>query len=521
MALVLTGKVVTFDPARRVLDDGVVYVSDDGLIAAVQPRSEQAPSGFSSAKRVETGGVIYPGLIDLHNHIAYNTLPLWQAPSVPYAHHDSWTGEDDYGETVTWPARELQQAAAEALIKYVEVKALIGGTTAIQGAPRTTRPVQGWLIRLVDTQRFGGGGDLIRAATIQKRPDQLQLEAQKMRDGSVLIYHVAEGKAGEKVPLDEFGDLDNSGCLQSRLVGVHATALKAADFERWRKTIATSETGQRATVAWSPFSNLWLYDETTDVRAARRKKLRIALGSDWGPSGTKHVLGELKLADILNKRRFGGGEFSDLELCELVTLNPGEALGRAWGDRLGRLQPNAEADLVVVAPHRPDVYRNLIEATEKHVQLVVVRGKAFYGTQALMKAAGATGTNAIRVAGESRRVLVKMAGNKDAKLTWRGVLDELERVRANPEQAWKDSANALASWGGPLDAPDAPLAIFGDMPEGDLGVLGATGEIPPGLKIPPLDSLEHDDDFFAALKGTAAQRPASAADLNELERYYT
>jgi 5-methylthioadenosine/S-adenosylhomocysteine deaminase len=521
MALVVTGTIVTFDPARRVLDDGAVYVGDDGVIAAVQARTAPPPNGFAAARRVETRGVVYPGLIDLHSHIAYNTLPLWKAPRVPYAHHDSWTREDDYGETITWPARVLQQAAAEALIKYVEVKALIGGTTAIQGAPRTTRPVEGWLIRLVDTQRFGGGGDLIRAATIQKRPDQLQVEAQKMRDGSVLIYHVAEGKAGQKVPLAEFTDLDNSGCLQSRLVGVHATALKSADYEKWRKAVATAEPGQRATVAWSPFSNFWLYDETTDVRAARSKKLRIALGSDWAPSGTKHVLGELKLADVINQRRFDGEEFTDVELCELVTVNPGDALGRAWGERLGRLQPNAEADLVVVAPHQPDVYRNLIEATEKHVQLVVVRGKAFYGTQALMRAAGSTGTNAIRIAGESRRVLVRMAGSKDAKLTWKGVLTKLESVRANPEKAWKDSVNALASWGGPLDAPDAPLAIFGDMPEGDLGLLGATGEIPPGLTIPPLDPLEHDDAFFDALESTAAQRPASAAELNELRRYYT
>ena len=39
-----------------------------------------------------------PGLIDLHNHLAYNTLPLWVEPSqqTPFKHHDSWTRADTY-----------------------------------------------------------------------------------------------------------------------------------------------------------------------------------------------------------------------------------------------------------------------------------------------------------------------------------------------------------------------------------------------------------------------------------------
>ena len=39
--------------------------------------SATAPAGFGHARRVRTGGLITPGLIDLHNHLAYNTLPLW------------------------------------------------------------------------------------------------------------------------------------------------------------------------------------------------------------------------------------------------------------------------------------------------------------------------------------------------------------------------------------------------------------------------------------------------------------
>jgi 5-methylthioadenosine/S-adenosylhomocysteine deaminase len=61
---------------------GAVYVDDHGLIAAVTPLDAE-PAGFAGAPRVAAGGVIYPGLIDLHNHLLYNTLPLWTEPTRP------------------------------------------------------------------------------------------------------------------------------------------------------------------------------------------------------------------------------------------------------------------------------------------------------------------------------------------------------------------------------------------------------------------------------------------------------
>jgi cytosine/adenosine deaminase-related metal-dependent hydrolase len=69
--VVLTGRVVTFDEDQPELDDGAVYIGADELIAAVQPRTAPPPAGFDGARTVRTGGVIYPGLIDLHGHIAY------------------------------------------------------------------------------------------------------------------------------------------------------------------------------------------------------------------------------------------------------------------------------------------------------------------------------------------------------------------------------------------------------------------------------------------------------------------
>jgi 5-methylthioadenosine/S-adenosylhomocysteine deaminase len=66
MALVIEGEVATMDPARPVVPSGRIYIDDQGRIAAVHGAVEPAPAGFDAAPRVRTGGVVYPGLIDLH-----------------------------------------------------------------------------------------------------------------------------------------------------------------------------------------------------------------------------------------------------------------------------------------------------------------------------------------------------------------------------------------------------------------------------------------------------------------------
>jgi len=75
----LTGRVVTMSDSFAVLPRGTIYI-DNGSIVAVQPADQPAPSDFVTVPAVETGGTIYPGLIELHNHLSYNALQLWQVP---------------------------------------------------------------------------------------------------------------------------------------------------------------------------------------------------------------------------------------------------------------------------------------------------------------------------------------------------------------------------------------------------------------------------------------------------------
>jgi len=125
----LAGRVVTMDDAFTVRLDGIVYI-DQGGIVAVNDRGQPAPVGFDGVPVVETGGTLLPGLIELHNHLSYNALPLWSPVPKRFEHRDQWSSHKDYRPMISGPMTVIgeyrgstgQPALLPALVRYVECK---------------------------------------------------------------------------------------------------------------------------------------------------------------------------------------------------------------------------------------------------------------------------------------------------------------------------------------------------------------------------------------------------------------
>ena len=286
-ALVVLGRLVTFDDERPVIDDGALYIGADERIAAVQKRTDPAPAGFETAAKVPTRGCVYPGLIDLHNHVVYNVLGLWSPPgqSEPYVSRYDWPGHGSYEEMISDPANALGALAGKAHLKYCEVKAVVGGVTAIQGSAKMAYPYEGWLVRNVEYETFKTGQKTVFQSALPLREDaDYKKQRDRMtRDGAAFLYHVSEGS--DPALVSEYTKLKTEDCLQPTFGAIHCTALRKADYHEWPP--------HGGSVIWSPFSNLWLYRDTTDVVAARDAGVRVCLGADWSPSGSKNLMGEL------------------------------------------------------------------------------------------------------------------------------------------------------------------------------------------------------------------------------------
>lgn len=497
--IVLQGRIVTFDPQQPVVENGALYIGTDEKIVAVKPAGAPSPDGFAGARTLATGGVIYPGLIDLHGHMVYNALPLWSPPgrTVPYTSRYQWPSDKSYEGMISDPANALGALAGKALLKYVEVKAVIGGTTAVQGSAKMAYPYEGWLVRNVEYETFKTGKKSVYQSALPLRTDaDYKHDAQHMQAGAAFIYHLAEGT--EEKLIGEYEKLRDEGCLQPTLGAIHCTALELTNYKEWAP--------HGGSVIWSPFSNLWLYGATTRVDQAKQAGVRLCLGADWSPSGSKNLLGELKVADMWNREHLPKkNAFTDQELCEMTTCNPADALG--WGDRIGRLKPGLHGDVLVTTDRGGDPYRNLIESTERDVLFVAINGQPFYGTSELMSAAGAKHVETIELGNLKRSITLIYDGLPDADMGWAAVLADLAKAKRDPVARYLE-IEKLHKVGKP------PPWLMTDKPWDDPS--HTRQEVPVTVDIPPLDSLTHDAAYFQAVQAS----PLHGGLLNPVAHYY-
>jgi 5-methylthioadenosine/S-adenosylhomocysteine deaminase len=503
--LVLTGRLVTFDDANPVIDAGTLYIGSDEKIAAAQPAAASPPPGFEGVEPIKTGGTIYPGLIDLHGHMVYNALSLWSPAGrhMPYTTRYQWPDADDYKDRIGNPANALGALAGKAMLRYVEVKAVIGGTTAVQGSTKMAKPYEGWLVRNVEDETFKTGKKLVYQSALQLHNDKYKATAKLMKEGKAFLYHLCEGTDHQKL-LKEFEKMRDRNCLQPTLGAIHCTSLAQSDYGEWAP--------HGGSVIWSPFSNLWLYANTTQVDLAKQAGVRVCLGADWSPSGSKNLLGELKVADMWNREELGK-TFSDEEICAMATANPADALG--WGDRVGRLKAGLHGDVLVIKDsHKdPDPYRTLIKAVEKDVLFVAINGQPFYGTTKLMQAAGAQHAEPISLGRLRRSVQLIYDDVPEADMGWKALLADIAAATKDPLGRYYE----LEKQHGNPDPEKKPLWLMTDKPWDNPKVTGRPVKIlPQVVRIPPLDSLVHDKKYFDAVEAS----PLHGGLLDGLRDYY-
>jgi hypothetical protein len=432
---VLKGHVVTMNDQFDEFPKGAVYVAGNG-IAAVQAASAPAPPGFEHAPAVNTKGTIFPGLIELHNHLSYNALQLWKVPKL-YSNRDQWPNHPQYHQLVTGPMSALGKAKRPellaALVRYVESKCLFGGVTTSQGvALASNAGVQHYYHGVVRNVEQPGDKALQAARTHiadVEAKDWSKFRAAISGPGSVIL-HLSEGT--DEAAREHFLALKKGSdwAITERLIGIHCAGLTPDDFDVYSK--------HGGSMVWSPLSNCLLYGKTADVAAARKSGVQIALGSDWSPSGSKNLLGELKAARLAADN--AGLDLSNRELLAMVTRNPAKMV--QWGKLLGSLEPGKRADLIVLQKSASDPYAAILKASEADLSLVVIDGVARYGTPALLDALGAV------------HVAVEVAGGK------RGV--QYHDASANPDIDSISLAEAratLTEFFGTLGTPHAKAAL--------------------------------------------------------------
>jgi 5-methylthioadenosine/S-adenosylhomocysteine deaminase len=385
--LVLSGTVVTPD---RVISKGWVVVKDGHILSIL----EKAPDDANGPK-VETEGIIFPGFVDLHDHPMYNIFKRW-SPKVKFRNRYEWRNLVDYYKAVGRPGGELQvkddydkndQKFCD-IDEFVEVKALIGGTTSLTGisgrsqTPPVPTCVSGLARNLDWASGFYGstGGNERVENALGVTPGDLREQALERiltelsnKKIDLLLVHVAEGAPDDLESAVEFRALKGAGLLGPHTAIIHGVALGADQF----KEMAS----KGAALVWSPRSNFELYGFTADIANAKKENVTIALAPDWSPTGSTNSLAELRYAKQVSHEKLGD-IFSDQELFEMSTSTPAR-IARI-DDKVGSVKKGLYADLFVLAGDRAQPYAALTHAKPEDVQLVLVGGVPFYGSEKLM-----------------------------------------------------------------------------------------------------------------------------------------
>ncbi len=363
-AIALGGQIITPDGVRK----GWVRI-EGGTIAAITTRKP------TSAVAVQTDGIILPGMLDLHGHPEFNVFAPWEPPR-NYVNRYSWRGSKPYQDLVRTPQNDLLSKLPNGIqLRYAEIRALVGGVTAIQGASiMTQKGSHESMVRNVDGMIFGEH----RARAAVDLPTSLTgfggpafkkvLDAIENNEVDAHYLHLAEGMRDNDRSKKEFTLLaDKLKALTKATVIIHGTALTRDELGQ------AADAGAR--LVWSPQSNLRLYGETTRAADALDVGLPMALGADWLPSGSMSLLAEMKVArqQLIEQDH----PISAKDLVTMVTSGAAEVA--ALGGKLGSLEVGRVADLVVMARQHDDVYESVCDSTPADVELVMIGGDVAYG----------------------------------------------------------------------------------------------------------------------------------------------
>jgi 5-methylthioadenosine/S-adenosylhomocysteine deaminase len=406
--IVLSGTVVT---PEKILSKGWVVIKQKKITAVL----DKIPKD-DNAIWIDTNDIIFPGFIDLHNHPMYAMFEPWDAKQL-FNNRYEWRSFDKYRKEISTPARTMQddmQGFCD-IAEFAEVQAFTGGTTTFSGmfAPRSFGATLPTCLSRLAVRKLEIDSGFYSEPGRERVQNLLGVTPRDLNDASadetlrklaakeldLVLIHVAEGRKDDLESTLEFTLLKCRAFLSPTTAVIHGSAFEKSDFRNMRLA-ATA-------LVWSPRSNIVLYGSTTDVIAAFREGVSIALAPDWAPSGSKNMLAEIQYAAQLNKTSLGGF-FSNQQLFEMATSIPAR-IARI-DDKVETIQTGLFADLFILRGDVTHPFDSLVQSKPQDVSLVMVNGKPIYGDAQLMSKFNVT-TEPVSFCGETKNLNLDVLPN--------------------------------------------------------------------------------------------------------------
>ncbi len=334
--------------------------SERAYIAIENGRIEYVgPKEVKSSEVVYTDGIISAGLINAHDHLLGTYFP--KVGNGPYENWLPW--DNDLKSAPVY--QERQQIDNRDLYLLGGYRNLISGVTTVSDhIPHFVAEPYYDIMPMKVLRDYTLAHSITSFALAWG--DGIGVEYEKaLTEDIPFITHIAEGFDEETVR--DLDTLDKAGGLGSHSVLVHGIAFSPDDMDRIKK--------KGASVVWCCDSNIFMFNETTNIKMLLDKGINVSIGTDSPMSGGVNLLYEMKFNMKYYKKKYGQ-ELPDETIYKMVTENPARAF-RLYDN--GAIKEGNLADFVVVKDRGGSYINSIVSAELKDIMLVVINGMPVYG----------------------------------------------------------------------------------------------------------------------------------------------
>ena len=409
--LIRNGLVVTMDPDGRIVENGSVAISGDGIAAI--GTTEELEERFSPKQTLDAKGcAVMPGLINAHTH-ASMTLFRGLADDLPLMDWlQGYIFPVEAHLTPEWVRTGAQLACAEMLLSGTTtfcdmylfeeevakaaseagIRALVGEVLYDFPSPNYGPLEEGFRYTEALIERWRSDPLVSIAvephATFTCAPELLK-KARSVADkhGVPFIIHLSETKTEVDIVRKTHGAtpvryLNDLGVLDGPTVADHVVWPSGEEMEILRS--------KNVGVAHNPESNMKLASGVAPVPKMIGMGIPVGLGTDGCASNNDlDLFREMDTTAKLHKVFSGDPTVMDAEtVLKTATVNGARALGME--NEVGSLEAGKKADVVILDLSRPhltplyNVMSHLVYAAKgSDVRTVVVNGKVVVEDRAL------------------------------------------------------------------------------------------------------------------------------------------
>jgi cytosine/adenosine deaminase-related metal-dependent hydrolase len=306
---------------------------------------------------------IYPSLINTHDHLQGNYRPaIGPKKGSFYLTWQPWDSDLKSSATFT----ERSKLSREELYTLSSYKCILSGVTTVND--HFPHSINCSILPKLPIRAICEYGLAHESTSYDlKWGDGLAVEhAKAVKDKWPFITHLCEGFDGES--MHSLETLEKLGLLDNHCLFVHCISMSDEDIKKAARA--------GVSISLCPSSNMLMFNVTAKIRKMLKAGINLTVGTDSSASGTANLLEEIKNLRKLYQKMYGE-DLPPQKIFEMVTINSAKAF---WmQDRIGSLEEGKLGDILVIKAKKDDPFENLVNASMKDIELLVLAGKPIYG----------------------------------------------------------------------------------------------------------------------------------------------